>query len=229
MTPAEQEVAHGDADGRREIASGGALLGLLPWHPLAAERPLFRSGLSSWTGHIPFAFWLVAALRPNAVVEVGTTSGDCYLAFCQAIEALSLPARAYGVVCGKDEGAECCYEKLQQAHEERYGRFSRLLGIDSNEATALFSDGTIDLLHITGCPSFREAREEFSGWLPKLSPNGIVLVDGVTDWREGRDIWRFWNELREACPSFLFPHAGGLGVLRIGPGAPEAVQRLVAF
>ncbi|QSR84392.1 glycosyltransferase [Methylacidimicrobium sp. B4] len=229
---AAQEVAHGDAGGRREIASGGALLGLLPWHPLAAERPLFRSGLSSWTEHIPFAFWLVAALRPKVVVEVGTTSGDSYLAFCQAIEALSLPARAHAVDASNEEEGRCgggCDEELKRCHDERYGRFSRLLWIQSDGAVSFFSEGSIDLLHLAGCPRYEVMREEFSRWRPKVSRGGVVLLPGVTEWRNGCGVWRLWNELREVYPSFLFPHAGGLGVLRIGPEAPEAIRRLVTL
>lgn len=206
------------------MSAGSGLRGLLPWHPVAAEAPLFRSGLSDWTGHIPFAFWLVAALRPRVLVELGTGTGDSYLAFCQAVEALSLPTRAHAVDPGAGEWGE-----LRRYHDEHYGRFSRLLRSDCGAAASLFPEGSIDLLHIDGRRRYEAARHDFLRWLPKMSPRGVVLLHDVAEWRSGFGVWRLWNELRAVYPSFLFPHAGGLGVLPVGPEAPEEVRRLVTL
>jgi hypothetical protein len=207
-------------------------LGLIPWFPIAAERPIFHSGSSRWTGHIPFAFWSIAAFRPSVLVELGTMAGDSYLAFCQAIEALSLSTRAHAVDHGKGDKqagvyGDQVYEDLKRYHDERYGRFSRLHRMDFEEALTLFPDGSIDLLHIDGCHRYEAVRRDFFHWLPKLSPRAVVLLHDVTEWQSGFGVWRLWNELKTAYPSFLFPHAHGLGVLRIGPDAPEAFQELV--
>ena len=234
MTSAPSESS-GEARGsREEWASGSVLLGLLPWYPLAAERPLFLSGRSSWSGHIPFAFWSVAALRPRLLVELGTLAGDSYLAFCQAIAALSLPTRAHAVDHWKgDEQAgfygEEVFEALQRHHDPRYGRFSELHRMAFDDALPLFPDGSIDLLHIDGCHRYETVRHDFFGWLPKLSRRGVVLLHDVAEWRSDFGVWRLWNELRALYPSFLFAHAHGLGVLRVGPEAPEAVRRLVTL
>src|SRR4051794_6710974 len=53
--------------------------------------------VSAWVAHVPFAFWIVEALRPSIFVELGTQSGTSYFAFCQAIAALHLPVRCYAV------------------------------------------------------------------------------------------------------------------------------------
>ncbi|VVM06589.1 glycosyltransferase [Methylacidimicrobium tartarophylax] len=221
-----------DPSGHTEWAAGRGLLRLIPWFPIAAERPIFLSGSSSWSGHIPFAFWSIAALRPRVLVELGTMAGDSYLAFCQAIAALSLSTRAHAVDHWKgDEQAgfygEEVYEGLKRYHDERYGRFSCLHRMDFEEALALFPEGSIDLLHIDGCYRYEAVRRDFLGWLPKLSRRAVVLLHDVTEWRRGFGVWRLWKELKTAYPSFLFPHAHGLGVLRIGPDAPEAFQELV--
>ena len=51
----------------------------------------------SWLDHIPFAFWIVDALRPGVFVELGTHSGNSHAAFAQAIQTLGLPTAAYAV------------------------------------------------------------------------------------------------------------------------------------
>ncbi|MFC7690678.1 hypothetical protein ACFQY5_14955 [Paeniroseomonas aquatica] len=52
---------------------------------------------SAWHEHVPFAFWLIKALRPRSLVELGTHWGVSYAAFCQAVERLGLEARCFAV------------------------------------------------------------------------------------------------------------------------------------
>ena len=58
---------------------------------------------SEWIEHAPFAFWLVDAVAPSLVVELGAGPGFSYLAFCQAIHRLGLAAKARAVVPGDGE------------------------------------------------------------------------------------------------------------------------------
>jgi hypothetical protein len=56
-------------------------------HPVAFLRPRLSFPFA-WAGHIPFAYLLIDLLRPRILVELGTDSGNSYLAFCQAIRHL---------------------------------------------------------------------------------------------------------------------------------------------
>ena len=49
---------------------------------------------SAWFGHTPFAYWLVATLRPRLLVELGTHNGASYAAFCDAVLTNGLPTRS---------------------------------------------------------------------------------------------------------------------------------------
>ena len=56
-----------------------------------------RLASSAWIEHIPFAFWVVAALRPCSVVELGVHRGVSYCAFCQAVKAASFTTKCYAI------------------------------------------------------------------------------------------------------------------------------------
>ena len=45
---------------------------------------------SAWLEHAPFGFWIVEALRPRMVVELGVHGGFSYSVFCQAVQRLHL-------------------------------------------------------------------------------------------------------------------------------------------
>ena len=47
--------------------------------------------------HAPFGFWLVDALRPRTIVELGAHHGFSYFVFCQAVLRLQLRARCFAI------------------------------------------------------------------------------------------------------------------------------------
>lgn len=189
--------------------------------------------LSAWIGHLPFAAWLVDALKPRMLVELGVHNGASYCAFCEAVARGGLATACFGVDSWVGDphaghyGADVLTE-LRTYHDPRYAAFSRLIQSSFDEALDHFADGSIDLLHIDGFHTYEAVQHDFESWRPKLSARAVVLFHD-TNVREGSfGVWRFWDETRQVYPHFQFLHAHGLGVLGVGPEQPEALQRLFA-
>ncbi|WP_222105723.1 class I SAM-dependent methyltransferase [Paraburkholderia sp. BCC1885] len=188
---------------------------------------------SAWLEHAPFGFWLMDALRPRVLVELGTHAGFSFLALCQAVERLRLPTACYAVDTWLgDEHAgfygEDIFQNLSGIQARHYAGFSQLIRARFDEARAYFSDGEIDLLHIDGRHHYEDVVEDYSTWLPKLSEQAIVLFHDINVRERGFGVWRLWEDLREKHPSFEFIHGHGLGVLCPGPSVPPGVRPLFA-
>ena len=187
--------------------------------------------ISSWYGHVPFAFWLMWALRPRVFVELGTHNGVSYTAFCEAALAASIETRCFAVdTWHGDEHAgfydESVYTSLQSFHDSHYSAFSRMLRTTFDDAAEYFAGGSIDLLHIDGCHSHHAVLHDFEQWQPKLSDRAVVLFHDTNVRERHFGVWRLWANLRERYPSFEFVHEHGLGVLAVGLDVPEPVRAL---
>lgn len=183
-----------------------------------------------WAGHIPFAFWLIRALRPRVFVELGVHRGNSYCTFCQAASTFEIDARAFGIDAwrgdvhmGPEEGL---LAELRTHHDPRYAAFSTLLEMTFDQARARFADGSIDLLHVDGAHTYEAVRHDFETWLPALSDRSVVLFDDIEVRRDLFGVWRFWEEVSTRFPGFAFRHSHGLGVLATGRNLPPAVAAL---
>jgi O-antigen biosynthesis protein len=188
---------------------------------------------SAWHEHAPFAFWLIAALKPRQFVELGTHHGFSYLSFCQAAERSGLDASGYAVDTWRgDEHAgfydDEVYTQLRDRHDRRYGGFSRLVRSTFDEALSYFAEKSVDLLHIDGRHFYEDVKHDFESWKNKLSDRAIVLLHDTNVRERGFGVFRLWEELREQYPAFEFLHGHGLGVLGIGTELPEALNLLFA-
>src|SRR5207245_555000 len=74
------------------------------------------------------------------------------------------------------------------------------------------SDGTIDLLHIDGAHTYCDVKSDFESWLPKVSPNGIILFHDVMVRDRGFGVWKLWEEIARPGNSFVFEFGYGLGL-----------------
>jgi glycosyltransferase involved in cell wall biosynthesis len=192
--------------------------------PLIREATLFvpeKLVIGAWTGHIPFAYWIVSILHPKVIVELGTYSGDSYFALCQAVLENKLETDCYAVdTWVGDEHAGFygpdIFRDFSTYHENHYSSFSRPLRMTFDEAVSHFSDGSIDLLHIDGLHTYEAVRHDFELWKSKLSSCGVVLFHDICVHEKGFGVWKLWAELKQLYPFLEFYHSHGLGVLFVG-------------
>lgn len=195
--------------------------------------PPARMGVqSAWYGHVPFAHWLVGAIAPRLVIELGTHNGVSYSAFCEAVARTRIGARCVAVDTWEgDEHAgfygDAVHDEYRRFHDPRYGGFSEIMRCSFYAARSFVTDGTVDLLHIDGLHTYEAVRHDWENWRASLSERGVVLFHDINEHRGSFGVWRLWEELRAAWPSFTFLHGHGLGVLAPGPIVPEALRALL--
>jgi hypothetical protein len=159
---------------------------LIPKALLAPEldgvfwTPSRIGAMSAWWGHVPFAHWLIAALRPNVVVELGTHNGVSFAAFCEAMQRGNIPGRCYAVDTWKGDAHagyydESVFQNLSTFNLTHYGAFSELIRLTFDEAVAYFPNESIDLLHIDGLHTYEAVSRDFQNWLPKLSNRAATI------------------------------------------------------
>jgi hypothetical protein len=169
-----------------------------------------------WCMHLPFAYDLMRELKPRIFVQLGVGKGEPYFGFCQSVAEHILSTTCYGIDSWNEKtqadelGAEMKTEI--ESHNWRYSSFSKLKNMTFQEALPDFADGSVDLLHIDGVHRYEDAKSCFEAWLPKLSPDGIVLLHGVTQDEGDSDVWRLWDRIARPKMSFLFEFGHGLGV-----------------
>ncbi len=201
-----------------------------PYH-FIFQRPERLTDIKSWHGHIPFAFFLVQAIRPKVFVELGVHKGDSYCAFCQAVQKLNINCNCYAVDTWEGDSQSGFYgeeilKDLKNFHDSRFGYFSKLIQATFNNAIAQFSDNTIDLLHIDGFHEYQAVKHDFESWLPKMSQRGIILLHDTNERGRNFGVWKLWKEVSGKYPCFEFLHSHGLGVLLVGVEMPKELAPL---
>ena len=179
----------------------------------------------------PLCFWLVEALRPRVVVELGVHSGNSYCAFLQAVQSLELAAQCYGIDHWRgdehsDHYGDDVYSELCSYHDPLYGSFSTLIRTTFEDALPYFSDRSVDLLHIDGFHTYEAVAKDFSDWLPKMSSRGVVLFHDINVRERGFGVWQFWEEeIAARYPTLAFVHSHGLGLAYVGSEPPPVSLR----
>ena len=177
----------------------------------------------TWSGHLPFARDLVAALRPGMLVELGTHHGESYFGFCQSVDETAISCACYAVDTWRGDShageyGEEVYQEVEQYNRDHYHAFSYLLRTTFDDALPRFSDESIDLLHIDGLHTYEAVTHDWEQWFPKVAPGGIVLLHDIAVRHADFGVWKLWAEISQQHESFDFHHSFGLGVIRKSGG-----------
>jgi len=185
-----------------------------------------------WSGHVPFAQWLIDRLRPKTIVELGVYSGCSYFAFCHAVKMLKLETKCIGVDTwegdpfsnwdGKYTGE--IFKEVLKIRDAEYA-FAELWRMTFDEA-AKKEIPPINILHIDGYHTYDAVKHDYETWLPKMAQNSVVLLH---DTQAGAPfgVKQLLAEIRTGTKTqphkvFEFYHSWGLGVVFIGePCIPE--------
>lgn len=211
---------------------------LLYGYPFIFDNPAYLSHINAWHGHIPFAFWCIYALRPNIFVELGTHYGDSYFAFCQAMQKVNMMphypndeyihnAHAVDTWQGDKHAGFYGSEVIDKVVEvnSQYYPFSTLHKETFAEAVSNFQDKSIDLLHIDGYHTYKDTKETFEMYLPKLSDKAVVLFHDTNVDNPDFGVSQFVDELKYQRYDFL--HCNGLSVLCVGKDIPKPLDILL--
>ena len=198
--------------------------------PVCLEMPEWLEE-TAWAGHLPFAMFLISAIRPRIFVELGVDRGSSYCAFCQAVASLGTGTQCFGVDTWKGdphagERSDEVLAKVRAHHDRRYSDFSKLIQSTFDDALTEFADRSVDLLHIDGFHTYDAVRHDYGTWLPKMSDQGIVLFHDTMVRDRDFGVWKLWNEVSTGRPSFEFQHSHGLGVLSVGSTIPDGLKFL---
>ena len=186
---------------------------------------------SAWLGHGPFALWLVEAMRPNRIVELGTHTGFSFFCFCQAMHDLGLAGTVHAIDTWEGDKHAGFYDteifaSVEAVVQEQFDGVGHLHRTTFDAARDAFPDGSVDILHIDGLHTFDAVKHDFDKWRSSLTNPGVVLFHDTQVRRDDFGVHRLWDQLTTSHPSFEFLHSNGLGVLGIGDGFPEALQQL---
>jgi len=164
--------------------------------------------LSAWKPHNVFADWLVKAIKPKTIVDLGVDYGYSTFTF-----ALPQIGTVYGIDNFKPDAQTGPHLDQKQKVSEM------LTQLDLNNVKIIEGDFSeiaknwnmpIDILHIDGYHEYNSVKENFDTWSKFLNENGVVLFHNTKVSQEGFGVKKFFNELN--WPKLNLKSGYGLGV-----------------
>jgi hypothetical protein len=186
---------------------------------------------SAWLEHAPFAFWLMAQLRPRTVVELGTHYGFSFFVLAEAAKRLGLDAELYALDTweGDDHTGfydEHVFDQVESIARTDYPHSTHLVRGYFSESRSRIADDSVDLLHIDGRHAYEDVREDYEQWASTVRNGGVILFHDIAERAQDFGVWRLWDEISSNHSSFAFSHGHGLGVIGVGEPATGRLANL---
>ena len=189
---------------------------------------------TSWGGHIPFLFCLIACLRPRVYAELGSHFGASYFAACQAMQLNNPSGKAIAIDLWQgDEQAglydESVFISFKNILNRKYSDVGDFLRMSFDDASKVFEDQSIDLLHIDGLHTYEAVKNDYETWRSKVTNNGVILFHDTNVFYGRFGVWKLWEEISAEAVTFEFKHTHGLGVMAFGSPDENPVVRLLTM
>ena len=206
------------------------MISVLHHHPIIFKQPKKIVTPCDWVHHIPFAFYIISALKSKIIVELGVNNGNSFNAFCECVDELKLKTNCIGVDFWDENNPESLCKKnnfneLLSYQTIQYPQIASLIFEDFNKVAADFTS-KIDLLHLNGSQNIEAIQNDFESWSPHLTSNGVVLIHNILIDNSSSDFNMYWNQIKNKYPSFEFRFGKGLGIVLTGPDINSELNQM---
>ena len=195
---------------------------------------------SPWSGHRRFVYDLVANIRPECIVELGSYYGCSAFTFLQALKDFDMKSYFYAIDTWEGDSftendyKENIYDSYKNIQEKIFaGQNAIMKRMTFDQACCDFKEESIDLLHIDGSHTYEDCRHDFETWFAKVSKKGIILFHDISDDRLDGELLgshMVWQEIKNQFPYTIeFPYSFGLGVLFLDEEKYNQVQSEISF
>ena len=191
------------------------------WQPrhVAASPALVR---------VPYLFWLVEAVQPERIVQIGLGDGIGFLALCQAVDKLNLDSSCLGVAAEPTQPV--LPPDLLEQHASHYSDFSDILEEGPDRAARLVPEGSVDLMVVNGEMTDDLVTALRLHWHARLSERGVLVLLDPQEKCQSDTAREYVDRNAENCP-FVQYRFGDVGIetYLIGAHQPDRLRRLAGM
>lgn len=192
------------------------------------------SGFTAWGGHAIFAEWLVKAIHPQLIVDLGIDLGYSTFVWSTALNKVSSDAASKGQklsearVVGIDSfqfqierdtrpdmvrDAYGFVTAVMDKFQTEYANVEVIKGYFKEVSDSWTEGQTVDILHVDGRHEYEHAKEDYFAWNKYVKPDGMVLFHDCYVWnQENFGVYRLFDEITEYRFRGYFENDYGLGV-----------------
>jgi len=182
--------------------------------------------------HVPFLFWIVAALQPRQVATCGVGAGVAHFAFCQGMDKQNIPGRCRGLGCwggpSSKSGALEVPKALNDHGEQFYSDVSTLSAVtDTYAMLQSLRSHSLDLLLVDLCELGEAEQPSYDEWLERLKPNGVLILHGIEALAGAPSQLSRIDAFLNGRERLEFRSGKGLAVVPLGGAHPPRLQALL--